>query len=196
MDLSDEELVSCAQEGDQWAMDELIRRYRKKTYAMAFQMCSGDRHEAQDITQEIFLKAFRNIKTFRGQSSFYTWFYRIAVNTCLDQRKRSRRWKRIFSFWNPVKRENERTERNLEEHADPDHHQNPLDVLTHSQLSIEIQTAMKKLPDHQRMALQLKLVQGMSIREIAQVMDLAEGTVKSHLFRATQFMRKALKKWA
>ena len=99
MVLNDEELVARAQAGDQRAIGELLDRYQQKAYAIAYNMCSGDSEEAQDLTQEAFLRAIRNIKKFRKNSSFYTWFYRIVVNTCLDGIRRRRKRERLFSFW-------------------------------------------------------------------------------------------------
>ncbi|MFH0813803.1 MAG: sigma-70 family RNA polymerase sigma factor [Pseudomonadota bacterium] len=196
MFLKDEELVARAQQDDQLATEELFHRYQHKAYVIAFHMCSGDSEEAQDLTQEAFLKAFRNIKKFREQASFHTWFYRIVVNTCLDEIRRRRRWERIFSFWKPGAKGKEHRDDGLEEQPDPGEHTNPMTMVRNKQLTHEVRKAMMALPDKQRMAFQFKVFHGMSIREIAQMMGSAEGTIKSHLFRATHFLRKALKDWA
>jgi RNA polymerase sigma-70 factor (ECF subfamily) len=195
MSLKDEELVVRAQENDREAMEEFVSRYQQKAYAIVYQMCSGDREEAQDLTQEAFLRVFRNIGTFRGNSSFSTWFYRIVVNTCLDGRRRRRRRERVFSFWRPRQREEEPSKGEIGEQPDMVTENDPLAGLTGRELALEIQKALTSLPERQRMIFQLKVFQGMSIREIAQVMGTAEGTVKSHLFRATHFLRAALKDW-
>jgi len=193
--LKDEELVARARENDQRATEEFISRYQQKAYAIAYQMCSGDREEAQDLTQEAFLKVFRNIKKFRGNSSFYTWFYRIVVNTCLDGRRRRRKRVRIFSLWRPGQREEEPSKEVFEEQPDMGEDNNPMAVLSGKQLTREVRKALMFLPERQRVAFQLKVFQGMSIREIAHVMGSAEGTVKSHLFRATHSLRTVLKDW-
>ena len=104
MTLRDEELVARIKEGEDWATEELVNRYQQKTYAITCNMCPEDSEEARDLTQEAFLRAFRSLGKFRGDSSFYTWFYRIVVNVCLDSRRRSRRWKLIFSRWRQVQR--------------------------------------------------------------------------------------------
>lgn len=192
MSLKDEELIARAQEDDQWAIEEFVCRYHQKAYAIAYYMCSGDREEAEDLTQEAFLRAFRNIKKFRGDSSFYTWFYRIVVNTCLDGRRRRRRWERIFSRAGEGEG---RTKEVPEEQADMGEANNPMDVLSGKQLTLEVRKALMTLPERQRIAFQLKVFQDMSIREIAHVMGSAEGTVKSQLFRATHSLRTALKDW-
>jgi RNA polymerase sigma-70 factor (ECF subfamily) len=196
MVLKDEELVARAQRDDQLAIEEFVSRYKQKAYAIAYHMCSGDSEEAQDLTQEAFLRVFRNIKKFRGDSSFYTWFYRIVVNTCLDRRRHRRRWERIFSLWRPGQREEETSKEVLEKQPDMGGGNNPMTVLSGKQLTREIRKALTSLPERQRIVFQLKVFQGMSIREIAQVMGSAEGTVKSHLFRATHSLRTALKEWA
>ena len=194
--LGDEELAARAQLGDQVAAGELVARYQQKAYAVAYHMCSGDSQEAQDLTQEAFLRAFRGIGKFRGDSTFYTWFYRIVVNVCLDGRRRGRRWERIFSPSSPEQRGEKPSKTVYEEQADKGTSADPMTVLTGKQLSQEIRKALNFLPEKQRMAFQLKVLHDMSIREIAQIMGTAEGTVKSHLFRATRFLRDELKEWA
>jgi RNA polymerase sigma-70 factor (ECF subfamily) len=195
MSVKDEELVARAQKNDPWAIEEFVSRYQQKAYAVAYHMCAGDSEEARDLTQEAFLRAFRNLKKFRGDSSFYTWFYRIVVNTCLDGRRRRRRWERIFSSWRPAQKEEESLKKALEEQPDVCGDSNPMAVLRGKQLTLEIRKALMSLPARQRMAFQLKVFQGMSVREIAQVMGSAEGTVKSQLFRATHSLRTALQDW-
>ena len=194
MSVKDEELVARAQKNDPRAIEEFVSRYQQKAYAVAYHMCVGDREEAQDLTQEALLRVFRNLRKFRGNSSFYTWFYRIVVNTCLDGRRRRRR-ERILPPWRPVQKGEESSKKALEEQPDMSGDSNPMAVLSGKQLTLEIRKALMSLPERQRMAFQPKVFQGMSIREIAQVMGSAEGTVKSQLFRATHSLRAALQDW-
>ena len=196
MSLKDVELVARAQDGDQTAFEALVRQYQGKAYAIAYNMCSGDSEEAQELTQEAFLRAFRSLKNFRGKSSFYTWFYRILINICLDSRRRRGRWEGIFSFWRRNKHEKASSNEINAEYSDPGKHSNPMDALNNKQLAQEIRQALASLPEKQRVVFQLKVLHGMRIREIAKIMGSAEGTVKSHLFRATHFMREALQEWA
>lgn len=195
MPMGDKELVALARTGDQAASEELVRRYQEKAYAIAYNMCFGDSEEAKEITQEAFLRAFRSLKSFRGKSSFYTWLYRILVTTCLDWRRRQSRWKRIFSFWRREQREKAPSKEDYEEYPEPQEHSNPMTALNNKQLAQEIRKAIQSLPERQRIAFQLKVLNGMRIHEIAQIMGAAEGTVKSHLFRATHFLRDALQEW-
>ncbi|MEA1948008.1 MAG: sigma-70 family RNA polymerase sigma factor [Thermodesulfobacteriota bacterium] len=195
MSIGDKELVARARTGDLSASEELVSRYQEKAYAIAYNMCCGDSEEAKEITQEAFLRAFRGLKNFRGKSSFYTWFYRILVTTCLDWRRRQSRWERIFSFWRWDHREKAPLKERYIEYPEPQEHSNPMTALNSKQLAQEIRKAIQSLPARQRMAFQLKVLDGMRIREIAQIMGAAEGTVKSHLFRATHFLRDALQEW-
>lgn len=194
VELKDEILVTRAKEDDPRAFEELIRRYRQKAYAVAYRMC-GDAEEARDLTQETFLRTFRELKTFKGQSSFYTWFYRILVNVCIDERRRRQRWKRIFFPWKSGQKDAEHSDEAFDDYPDMKESADPDAVLSSRQLFQKVQKALINLPDRQRMVFQLKVFEEMSIPEIAEMMNLAEGTVKSHLFRATSFLRNALKEY-
>ena len=196
MPLKDAELVAQAQDGDQTAFEALVRQYQGKAYAIAYNMCSGDSEEARELTQEAFLRAFRSLKNFRGKSSFYTWFYRILINTCFDSRRRRSRLEKIFSFWNQDKHEKVSSDEINAQYPDPKEYSNPMEALNNKQLAQEIRQALASLPEKQRVVFQLKVLHGMRIHEIAKIMGSAEGTVKSHLFRATHFMREALREWA
>ena len=191
----DEELVRRAQNDDPWAIEQLVLRYQKKVYQIAYQMLAGDEQEAQDLTQDTFLKAFRNIKRFKGNASFYTWLYRIVINTCLDARRRRRRWKEIFFPWRLERPKEETCTSSLEDYPDPDKNANPLSMAGKRQLEQDLKKVMNTLSERQRDIFQLKIFHEMSIPEIAQIMNLAEGTVKTHLYRATQVIQKKLKRW-
>lgn len=196
-DEQDTVLVTRARDGDRWAAEQLVRRYQDRAFAVAYRMSARDREEALDLTQEAFLSALRNLKNFRGQSSFYTWFYRILVNTCLDARRRKLRWRRLFTRRRSSSQPEANDSRQPQLQADPDTvRDNPADTVQARQLNRRLQKAMKGLTDRQRTAFQLKVYEEMTIGEIAQVMKLAEGSVKSHLFRATRVLREALADWA
>jgi RNA polymerase sigma-70 factor (ECF subfamily) len=194
--LNDEELVVRAQKDDRWAAEELIHRYQQKAYAIAHHMCFGDREEAQDLTQEAFLKVFKNLKKFRGKSSFYTWFYRIVVNACKDGMRRRRRGEKIFSRRQLGENRGESSKEGMEGEPEIKEAFNPMQVLSGKQMTEKAHETLLSLSEKQRAVFQLKVFHEMSIAEIAQVMKMAEGTVKSHLFRATHVLRDALKDWA
>lgn len=190
--VKDEDLVIRARARDPWAPGELLQRYQQKAYAIAYHFTDGNVQDAEDLTQEAFLRAFQNLETFRGDSSFYTWFYRILVNVCLDGRRRRRRWREVFLPWQHASPEKGLSP---EERPDPEAHERALKAISEKELSRDIQKSLKSLPEKQRVAFQLKALHGMSIQEIARTMGTAEGTVKSHLFRATQFLRDKFKDW-
>ena len=179
----DEELVALAQKGDRRAFEELIERHKQKAYHIAFGF-ARDREEAKDLSQEAFLKAFTYLKNFDGRSSFYTWFYRIVVNVCLDYKRRTKRTS-AGEF-----------DENIENQMEPSHNPaRPLAPEQHvlaRQLSRKVDAALQTLPAKQRTAFILKNHQGLSIREIAETMETAEGTVKVHLHRAVTTLRQCL----
>ena len=193
--MQDQDLIAKVREQDRDALDELFSRYMRKAYAISFNLCSGDREKAQDLTQEALLKAVRNIDNFRGEASFSTWLYRIIYNTYLDSRKKYSRWLDVFSSWRWKPQKGEVDRGILEEPPDTNDYKNPLSVLQGKQLDNELQNALKELPDKQRIVFQFKVFNEMSIKEIANILNSAEGTVKSHLFRATKHLQKTLGDW-
>lgn len=189
-------LVERLKNGDRQASEELIRRYQDRAFAVAFRMLSGDREEALDLTQEAFLTALRKIDGFEGNSSFYTWFYRILVNTCLDSLRRRKRWRRLLHFRRPTAQDTREPSETLAEVASSEPSANPGAAVDARELQRDLRGALALLSDRQRMIFNLKVFEEMRIAEIARTMGLAEGTVKSHLFRATRIMRGALADWA
>ena len=179
----DEELVASAQRGDRRAFEELIERHQQKAYHIAFGF-ARDREEAKDLSQEAFLKAFTYLKNFDGRSSFYTWFYRIVVNVCLDYKRRA---KRAYAG-----EFDETVENQMEPSHNPSTPLAPEQHVLAGQLSRKVDAALQTLPAKQRTAFILKNHQGLSIREIAETMETAEGTVKVHLHRAVTALRQSL----
>jgi RNA polymerase sigma-70 factor (ECF subfamily) len=184
---ADEELVELARAGDAKAFEVLAERHQKKAYHIAFGF-ARDREEAKDLSQDAFLKAFMNLKSFDGRSGFYTWFYRILVNVCLDhKRRRSGRTSQEF---------NEAVENQVEPSHPSALTATPDTAVMASQLSRKVGVALEALPPKQRTAFILKNHQGLSIKEIAEVMQTAEGTVKVHLHRAVKALREDLAEFA
>ena len=183
----DEELVGLAQQGDRPAFEELVERHKQKAYYIAFDF-SRDREDAKDLSQEAFLKAFTNLKNFDGRSSFYTWFYRILVNLCLDFKRRQKR--------TPTDSFDETLESPMESSYEPQKPPAPDQQVLAGQFSRRIGEALEALPARQRTAFILKNHQGLSIKEIADLMETAEGTVKVHLHRAVTALRRSLAEFA
>lgn len=183
----DEELVALAQRGDRRAFEELVDRHKQKAYYIAFDF-ARDREDARDLSQEAFLKAFTNLKNFDGRSSFYTWFYRILVNLCLDYKRRQKRA--------PTDSFDETMETELEPSHQPHQPRSPDQQVLAGQISRRVDEALAALPARQRTAFILKNHQGLSIKEIAELMETAEGTVKVHLHRAVTALRQSLAEFA
>ena len=183
MRAGDEELVAAAQGGNQQAFEELVERHKQKAFHIAFDFCR-DREDAKDLSQEAFLKAFVNLKNFDGRSSFYTWFYRILVNLCLDYKRRLKR--------SPTDSFDETLETQMERSHEPNRPPSPDQQVLAGQISQKVDSALQALPAKQRTAFILKNHQGLSIKEIAELMQTAEGTVKVHLHRAVTALRHSL----
>jgi RNA polymerase sigma-70 factor (ECF subfamily) len=183
----DEELVASARQGDPRAFEELVERHKRRAYHIAFDF-ARDREEAKDLSQEAFLKAYTNLKNFDGRSSFYTWFYRILVNLCLDYKRRHKR--------GPASSFDETVDHHVEPSHEPARPRSPDQQVFARQISERVEEALEALPARQRTAFVLKNHQGLSIKEIAELMNTAEGTVKVHLHRAVTTLRERLADFA
>jgi RNA polymerase sigma-70 factor (ECF subfamily) len=179
----DEELVALAQTGNHQAFEELVQRHQQKAYRIAFDF-ARDREEAKDLSQEAFMRAYTHLNNFDGRSGFYTWFYRILVNVCLDYRRRQKR--------TSAEEFNETVESQIEPSHQAANPVSPDQQVMAGQLSRKVGEALETLPPKQRTAFILKNHQGLSIREIAEIMQTAEGTVKVHLHRAVTALRENL----
>ncbi len=189
----DNELVQRARNDDPWAIAQLVDRYQKKVYGIAYQFCGFDKSEAQDMAQEALLQIFRNLKRFEGRSQFSTWLYRVTVNACLDSRRRRRRWSHIIFPWRAERQDGGTVIENI---PAPEEDGNPLSNASGGELKRDVMAALETLSANQRIVFQLKVFQDLRVPEIAEVTGMAEGTVKTHLFRATQSVRAQLHRWA
>lgn len=176
----DEDLIDLAQGGDSNAFEDLVERYKQKAYRIAFDF-TRDREEAKDLSQEAFLRAYTHLKGFDRRAGFYTWFYRILVNLCLDYRRRKAR-----VSWKPFDESTDRSD------ARSDLTSSPEQAALAGEVSRKVDAALDALPQKQRTAFILKNHQGLSIHEIAEVMQIAEGTAKVHLHRAVMALRQRL----
>ncbi|MBW2370159.1 MAG: sigma-70 family RNA polymerase sigma factor [Deltaproteobacteria bacterium] len=188
-------LVDHVHQGDTQAFEQLVRRYQQKAYAIAFQMLDRDAEEASDATQQAFLNAFKNIHRFQKNAAFYTWFYRILVNTCLEARRRKQRWRRFFSVFTTGESETAPETDRLENTPDTTPGSSPDSGIEKQELHQALNQALEKLPQRQRDVFQLKVFQEMSLAEISKIMKIAPGTVKSHFFRAVRSVRESLADW-
>lgn len=182
---NDADLVEQARRGDRQAADRLIRRHLNRVHRIVYPLCGFDAEEARDVVQEVFLQALRSLPAFAGRARFSTWLYRIAVNAAFDARRRRRRWRDVFLG-------RRRTEDDEEAAAAPLEETDPLTRIAAGELETEVRRAMGRLSRHQQTVFALKVFEDMSIAEIAELTGMAEGTVKSHLFRATRSLREQL----
>ncbi|MFQ5849155.1 MAG: RNA polymerase sigma factor [Candidatus Binatia bacterium] len=169
-----------AQNGERGAFEVLVERYKQKTYRIAFDF-TRDREEAKDLSQEAFLRAFNHLKGFDRRAGFYTWFYRILVNLCLDYRRRQGR-----ISWEPLEEKADQAAVKSGLAFSPDR-----EVMA-GEASRQVGAALDALPPKQRTAFLLRNHQGLSIHEIADVMQTAEATVRVHLHRAVVALRQGL----
>ncbi|RKU18871.1 hypothetical protein C6500_12355 [Candidatus Poribacteria bacterium] len=173
--IDEDELVNRFQNGDIEAFNPLVLKYEKKIYNLIYQQIR-DRETAKDISQEVFLKAFKALPNFKGGSAFYSWIYRIAINSSIDfQRQRNR--SRVLRF------------EELPPDADEvlrmsDSHPSPEKLLEEKELGKIIRKAVRELPPGQRRVFNLRHRRELAIKEIAVLLNRSEGTIKAHLHHA------------
>jgi RNA polymerase sigma-70 factor (ECF subfamily) len=184
-DNSDQQLVERVLQGDNRAFTLLVIRYQHKVLGLIGRFVQ-DTHEAEDVAQEAFLKAYRALPSFRGDSAFYTWLYRIAVNTAKNHLvSRSRRPPADDVSVDDAQRSEELTV--LHELGTPEAN------LEKEDLQRVLHQAIEALPEELRTAFSLREFSGMSYDEITQVMDCPVGTVRSRIFRAREAIDKRLR---
>jgi RNA polymerase sigma-70 factor (ECF subfamily) len=184
--VEDKQLVRRAQEGDLSAFDELIRRYQERVYATVYHMTSNH-EDANDLTQETFVKAYKALNSFKGDSGFFTWVYRIAVNKTINFLKQKKNRHNGFSL----------NDLDFNAEHDPDlvalvSDKNPRRDMGLAELQEKLNEAMQKLSDVHRLVVTLHDIQGLSHEEIGKIMDCNPGTVRSRLFYARQQLQGAL----
>jgi len=178
-------LVDRSRRGDLEAFDQLVRLYEKNVYSTAYRL-SGSYDDASDIAQEAFVRAWNNLKSFRGDSAFSTWLYRIVTNVFLDDRKRKRA--RPHRSLEEVMTLEESTVTRQFEDPTP----GPQDVAEGDERRKILEMAIKTLPEEQRVMVVLYHTQGLSYEEIAEITKCPMGTVKSRLNRARLALRDRL----
>lgn len=183
--LADTEMVLKVREGDVTAFRGLVEKYQGRVYSMVYGMLRN-REDARDVTQDAFVKAFHNLDSFRLESSFYTWLYRIAMNLAIDvTRKRKRR--KTSSFEESIAARDE--DGSI---AEVHNQEGPQRLHQRKQLYGRIMDAIETLPEDQRQAILLRELDGLSYKEISDIMGIPEGTVMSRLFYARKKLQKLL----
>ena len=182
--MPDKELAERAKAGDQSAFEQLVLDNQNRVYALALRLC-GDREEAADLAQEAFVKAWKGLSSFQGESSFATWVYRLTTNVCIDHLRKKKRREGVEPA---VSLDGE--DSGWAEPADRD--SDPQLILERSERGRALARGLARLPDWQRRVLVLRELSGLSYQEIADTLGVDLGTVKSRIARARLSLRKIL----
>ena len=177
-------LINRFKAGDISAFEEILLRHQDKIYNLCRRML-GNSHDAEDAAQDVFLKAYQNLNRFKPESSLHTWLFRIAVNTCID-------YKRKPFFESLFKTSTEGDVFVIERPADSP---SPDRLYESKQIDDAIQLALSRLSAKLRVVIVLKEIEGLPYEEIAEVLDVSIGTVKSRISRAREELKEFLKKF-
>jgi RNA polymerase sigma-70 factor, ECF subfamily len=186
-ELSSEDLTSKVAEGNDDAFEILVNRHQTSILNLIYRFI-GDRTQAKDLAQEVFLRVWQAAKSYKPEAKFTTWIYRITANLCFNELKSARR-KKWFQFL--------RSDGDREVHTEedfPDSSPSPEDLLLAKERNRRITNALQTLPENQRMALILKRYDDLSYEEIAKVLDCSVSAVESLLVRAKRTLQEKLKK--
>lgn len=181
--MTEQELVHSARKGDSMAFGELMQAHQDKIYTLCYRM-TGNAEDAADLTQEVFLSAWRSLSRFQEQSSFGTWIYRMATNASIDFLRREKR-RQVLS----MTMEEDSEERQAQV---PDERYSPHRLLEQKEARQAVADALAALSPEHRQVLVLREMEGLSYQEIGQLLDLEEGTVKSRIARARLALRDFL----
>lgn len=184
----DAEAIERAIQGDTKAFDELVHKYYSKIYALTYNM-TGNNTDAEDVAQEVFIKAHKNLKRFKGRSSFYTWIYRIAVNHTINHIKRRQR--HYQCSLDDVDRGIERDPAFLELSSDSE----PFRNAELSEIQKKLNDAIQQLSDKHRTVVVLHDIEGVPHDQIAKIMKCSTGTVRSRLFYARKQLQSYLEEF-
>jgi RNA polymerase sigma-70 factor (ECF subfamily) len=182
--LDDRKLIERARESDRAAFRVLVERYMKKIYAVALDM-TGDHHDAEDISQDVFLKAFGALPGFRGRASVSTWLYRMTVNACID-RSRRKAWKAMKPKGTVLDEDIHQRKHNYGTLSHPENE------LERALLQQRIRKALDSLTERERAVFVLRHYHALPLKEIADCLNVTVGTVKSTLFRAIKRLQGTL----
>jgi RNA polymerase sigma-70 factor (ECF subfamily) len=182
----DQQLVERVQRGDKHAFDLLVSKYQRKLGRLISRFVK-DPAEAEDVTQDAFIKAYRALASFRGESAFYTWLYRIGINTAKNHLLANKRRPPTSTPFDSEDSESFEEASLLREVTTPENE------LMSKQVVDVVQTSLQQLPEDLRSALTLREIEGLSYEEIAAVMNCPIGTVRSRIFRAREAVAENLR---
>ncbi|OEK05558.1 RNA polymerase subunit sigma [Roseivirga misakiensis] len=183
-------LVAAAKSGDVIAMNQLVKQWQKRIYNFSYKYFN-DYDMAMEVTQKTFISMNKNLSKLKDEGSFKSWIYRIAANYCHEEvRKQQKRW--VFPF---MKVQSKNDSKDIENTVANGGHENPEQVYGNTELKSVLKKALSTLPEEQRMVVIMKEYEGLKIREIAEVMEISENTVKSRLYYALGSLKKLLDQW-
>jgi len=188
MYIPEKDLIEKAQKMDVQAFEQLVEKYQKKVFNIAFSMLNN-MDDASDISQEVFIKAFKSIKHFKQNSSFSTWLYRITVNTCLDELRKRKNKSNVFSIDQVIHLESGEVTRQLE-----DDRPTPDSMVENNELRALVRDSISQLSDELKEVIILRDINGLSYDDIADMLDCPLGTVKSRINRARNALKEILKR--
>lgn len=189
---SDAVLVQRTLAGDQRAYELLVLKYQRRVERLVGRMVR-DVDLVPDITQETFIRAYRALAQFRGEAQFYTWLYRIAVNTAKKQLLELKRDPLVYQSQMAASDDDESAEQRREASAQVSDEATPEAMLASKEIAEAVNAAMEALPEELRMAITLREIEGLSYEEIAQTLDCPIGTVRSRIFRAREAISNRIK---
>lgn len=192
MENNDLQLVERAQAGDRDAFRELVEKYQRRVYSICYGMLKNP-DDSMDVSQEVFVKVFRYLEKFNGESTFYTWLYRIAVNMCIDFIRKNSRM-RVVDYDDGIAR--------IESMDDGGDNilpstlgLNPDKVYGRKELRQKMLEALETLSENHRTILIMREVDGLSYDELAEVLNISKGTVMSRLYHARRYYQDALREY-
>lgn len=183
--MSDGELVEKIKKGDIDAYEEIIKKYENKVCGIIYHMIKNQ-NDVEDLAQEVFIKVYKNLSKFKGDSSLYTWIYKITVNLCLDEVKKR---KNIIYLDEKLEVEDGELEREL-----PSSDKTQVELYEEKELKEKLHKCIGKLPEKQRVMIVLRDIKGFSYEEISEITSVKLGTVKSQINRARLKLKELLDK--
>lgn len=185
---NEKRLVAEIKAGDNKAFEELVQKYQKRIYMIAYGILKNE-SDAYDATQEVFLKVFKYIKNFKENSTLYTWMYKITKNVSIDMYRKKKNL-------SPTEYQDYHS-KNPDVYADTIHHKvvSPLEQAEKNELSVKMAKAMEKLSEDHKKILRLREFDGLSYSEIAELLEISQGTVMSRLHHARNNLKKYLKEY-
>ena len=181
--MTDEELVEKVKKGDADVYEKIIQKYQSKVFGLIYNM-TKNQNDIEDLAQEVFIKIYKNLGKFKGESSLYTWIYKITVNLCLDEMKKR---KNVIYLDEKIEVDDGEVNREL-----PSEENSQEKLYEEKELQEKLHNCINKLPEKQRVMIVLRDIKGFSYEEISKITDVKLGTVKSQINRARLKLKELL----